>query len=382
MGKKAIVFASVNYNSNIKVGSQHYADELLSLGYEVYYVSFPVSIFHYFAYFRKSSDARNRLKSLKVQSGKLISVVPFSIFPLFNFFPFDSPLFLKHWIYFSNIFYSSNFKKFASESDLIWCESAFFFTLINRILSINSKIKMIFRLSDNVLAFNNFPKYYEVMLNSMFEKSSKIVVSAISLNNVIQQKYNFKIVHLPNGINIDKLKNYSTNIPKEYINDNNFKIVYIGAIESWFNWNLIKLLLDSLPNISIYLIGPDDKIEKKLISNYHNLKVLGPRNHQFIGEYITNANLGIIPFIRNDLINYVDPIKFYEYTYFGIPTVCTYWDEVSELGNYLFLAKTEVEFLKSVIDVFEKNKVFQTKEKFNLNFRRWDLNLKHILSCI
>jgi hypothetical protein len=382
MKKKAIVFASVYYRSNIKVGSQHYADELVNLGYEVYYISYPVSIFHYFAYFTNSSESKNRLKSLKVKNENLTSVVPFSLFPLINLFPFNSPFFLLSWIYFSDIFYSKNFIKFASESELIWCESAFFVTLINKILSIKSDIKLIFRLSDNVLAFGNFPKYYKVLLNLMYEISNKIVVSALTLKNVIDQKYHEKIVHLPNGINIQRLKNYSTNIPVEYKYDNNFKLVYVGAIESWFNWDILKLLLDKLPNISIYLIGPSDKINKDFIFKYKNLKVLGPKNHKLIGEYIANANIGIIPFIRNDLINYVDPIKFYEYSYFGIPTVCTYWDEVSSLDNYLYLAKTDQEFLDFIINQFQQNHLFRAKERFNLTYRQWDYNLKYILSCI
>ena len=375
--KKAIVFSSVFYHSKIKVGSHHYAEALSKEGYEVLYISFPVSILHLFFFFKNDNLVRliNRFKYH--EKVYLNSFIPFSIFPLLNVFPFNSLFLLKKWVLFSDMYLNKRVNNFLENVDLIWVESAYFIDTVKYLKKNNTKIKIYTRLSDNVFAFNNFPKNYGYLLNESFSLSDKIIVSAKSLTKLIDEKFTNKVFHLPNGINNNHLKSYSIEMPSEYLIDKNeTKIIYIGALENWFDWEIILHILNKVSNISIYIIGPLNGNNIKI--KHDNLFLLGTRSHDQIGKYLKNANIGIIPFKRNDLIDYVDPIKFYEYSFFNIPTVCTFWDEVSMFTETIFLAKDKYEFSEHINFLINEKSIKNTLN-VDLTKRDWHQNLKRVI---
>jgi hypothetical protein len=375
--KKAIVFSSVFFHSNIKVGSHHYAEALADQGYDVLYVSFPVSIFHFLFFFKSDNLARIFRRYRINKKNKIHSFIPFSILPLFNFFPFNSLFFLKNWVNFSDIYLDKRISYYLKNVDIVWIESSYFINVVKKIKINNPDVKIFTRLADNVLAFKNFPPKYVCLLNESFSISDRIVISAKSLKSIIDKKYEEKLIHLPNGINTTHMDGYSIEMPNEYRVDNNpIKIIYIGAIESWFDWGIIRHLLDNLANVSIYIIGPLGKNISKIENK--NLHLLGSVPHDQIGRYIKNASIGIIPFIRNDLIDYVDPIKYYEYSYFGVPTVCTYWEEVSTFEDMIFLAKDKFEFYFQIKYLIDK-KFMSGNLKVDLTSRDWKKNLKKLV---
>ena len=72
-------------------------------------------------------------------------------------------------------------------------ESAYFIDTIKYLKKNNTQIKIYTRLSDNVFAFNNFPKNYGYLLNESFSLSDKIIVSAKSLTKLIDEKFANKV---------------------------------------------------------------------------------------------------------------------------------------------------------------------------------------------
>jgi hypothetical protein len=375
--KKAIVFASVYFNSKIKVGSHHYAEALKKEGYEVLYISYPISILHYIFFFKKENINRIFKRYSYSKKEQINSFIPFSLIPLFNIFPLNTILVLKNWIYISDLFFNSKVKSFFQGTDLIWVESAFYLNAIKSIKKNNTKTRIFSRLSDNVSAFDNFPHNYLYLLNDAFSISCKIIISAHTLKKTINPLFKDKIIHIPNGINTAKLSAYSKEMPIEYINDTNtIKIVYIGAIENWFDWDIVRHIANNFPNISIYIIGPCNHLNIDI--NYSNLFILGPRQHTDIGKYLYNANIGIIPFKRNELIDCVDPIKYYEYSFFNLPTVCSYWEEVSYFKDPIFLANNKYEFATNIQYLIDNNFLINNLN-IDLNQRDWYKNLTKIL---
>jgi hypothetical protein len=375
--KKAIVFSSVFFHSNIKVGSHHYAEALADQGYDVLYVSFPVSIFHFLFFFISDNLTRIFRRYMVHKRVKIHSFIPFSILPLFNIFPFNSLFFLKNWVSFSDIYLDKRIRYYINNVDIVWIESSYFINVVKKIKINNSNVNIYTRLADNVLAFKNFPPKYVYLLNESFSISNKIVISAKSLKSIIDIKYEQKLIHLPNGINTSNMDAYSIETPIEYrVDKNHIKLIYIGAIESWFDWGIIKHLLDNLADVSIYIIGPIGKNISKIESK--NLHLLGSVPHNQIGRYIKNASIGIIPFLRNELIDYVDPIKYYEYSYFGVPTVCTYWEEVSTFEDMIFLAKDKYEFYDQIKYLIDKNFLLGNV-KVDLTSHDWKKNLKKLI---
>jgi hypothetical protein len=377
---KAIVFASSHYESRLKVGSHHYADALANLGYDVLYISFPINIIHYVAAIFNDKHRARIFK--RIGKTKTVQhVIPFSLIPVNILYPFNTEFVCTNWIWLSGVLRVVDKFLNGQKCDVVWSESAFFVKIIKRIKSNNGFQKSFYRLSDNVVQFKNFPKVYGKMLNCSFDISDIIVVSASSLANIIDNKYLSKVRHIPNGIDLDKMSKYSRELPFEYLGKSSRKIIYIGALEYWFDWDIIKKIVFEIDSVDIFIVGPyEPRRIPTWAKKHYNVHLLGSRPHNHIGRYISNAAVGIIPFKRDKMIDHVDPIKYYEYSYFGIPTVCSYWLEVSEFKSIINLAKSPDEFVVQIKSVLDNRKV-EKKIDFGIDFskRNWLANLEEVL---
>ena len=142
---------------------------------------------------------------------------------------------------------------------------------------------------------------------------------------------------------------------KEKTKDGKIHIGYFGHLtDSWFDWELIFKLLKENENIYIHIIGygaPDTIVKK--VEKMDNIKYYGKVNPTELKEHAENWHLGIIPFTEGPLSQAVDPIKIYEYLYFGLPTVVT---GIGHIGSYPF-----VEYCKEHNQVAPAIKSFYNK---------------------
>lgn len=107
---------------------------------------------------------------------------------------------------------------------------------------------------------------------------------------------------------------------------------YFGHLtESWFDWDLIFEVLSD-PNIQLHIIGygASETTIKKL-KKMSNVKLYGKIKPQDLHKYVEKWHVGVIPFTKSKLSQAVDPIKIYEYLYFGLPTIAT---GIEHLENY------------------------------------------------
>ena len=121
---------------------------------------------------------------------------------------------------------------------------------------------------------------------------------------------------------------YSVNVlgdTKNIAKINSKKIGYFGHLtDSWFDWDILFKLVETYPNYLFEIIGygePDWVINKA--KEYSNLNLIGKVMPQDLHQYVENWTLGLIPFKKGRLAEAVDPIKIYEYLYFGLPTLVT-----------------------------------------------------------
>ena len=117
-------------------------------------------------------------------------------------------------------------------------------------------------------------------------------------------------------------------------------ITYIGTIDDWFDFNSVCAYAENNSNDKIYIIGPVSYLlaekKKEIEEKYKNIIFLGPVEHDLVPSYINESDVLIMPFILNDLIRCVDPVKVYEYLYLKKPVVSTYWDELEQFKNMMY----------------------------------------------
>ena len=138
--------------------------------------------------------------------------------------------------------------------------------------------------------------------------------------------------------------------------DTGISIGYFGHLcDAWFDWLLILGLLEKHKNIHLTIIGygETDEVRKK-IQRINNVSLVGKVGPRELHKYVSQWHIAVIPFKKSGLSEAVDPIKIYEYLYFGLPAVAT---GIPHLQSYPYVEVADNDpdvFYNSIVKLYEK----------------------------
>ena len=134
-------------------------------------------------------------------------------------------------------------------------------------------------------------------------------------------------------------------------------IGYFGHLtDAWFDWRQVFHLAKSRTDITFEIIGygEPDWVRQESAA-LPNLRLLGKVLPNDLHRYTSRWSAGFIPFVEGVLAEAVDPIKIYEYLYFGLPAIVT---GIRHLKDYPMTYFAE---RKDVLDALEH--ALQSKRK-------------------
>lgn len=90
---------------------------------------------------------------------------------------------------------------------------------------------------------------------------------------------------------------------------------YYGALAQWFDYTLWARTAQALPEYEFILVGPeyDLRLADTAIAGVANIHWLGSRPYAALPAYLRQFTVATIPFVVNDAINAVSPLKLFEY---------------------------------------------------------------------
>uniref|UniRef100_A0A7C4JR75 Polysaccharide pyruvyl transferase domain-containing protein n=1 Tax=Thermodesulfobacterium geofontis TaxID=1295609 RepID=A0A7C4JR75_9BACT len=141
------------------------------------------------------------------------------------------------------------------------------------------------------------------------------------------------------------------------INNDVVTIGYYGWLsEGRFDWDFVFDVAKTFKEIKIQLIGYalSDKVKEKL-EDFKNIEYVGTVNPNELKNFVAKWNIGMIPFNEKDISKGADPLKLYEYIYFGLPTVIKGISDLKE--------RPMVFYINSVEEFGEILKRFNSKDK-------------------
>jgi len=379
MGKRKVLIAASNYwTSPFKVGSHHYAREFARMGWQVAFISDPISPLHFL--FARSAELFQRYDIWKSGpasdlGGNLLSYVPLTILAPHNKAILRSSCVAKYWPIWTlpnvhNIIRKMDFE----EVDLLWFDSitqSFWLDVIKY-------KKSVLRIADKNIGFTKNTVAIQAMEHELIGKADLVVYTAKNLAGYIKSYKPKLMSYVPNGVNIENFTDGKHAVPSEYTNIPEPRVIYVGAIEDWFDLNLVKYCAESLPDVSFVLIGPP-KIDTSSLTGLKNVFLLGSRRYEQLPGYLSNSQVGIIPFIKNHpVVNSIHPIKLYEYLACGLTVVSVGWEELNEIKLNFFRADNYNQFVNFIKTGIEN----KDTEKQNLKLYSWEKATEKILKLI
>lgn len=103
-------------------------------------------------------------------------------------------------------------------------------------------------------------------------------------------------------------------------------IGYHGAVARWFDFDLMRGVAERLPRHEFVMVGPvepDVEASMDVLVRLPNVHRLGAVSSDDIPSYVAGFDVGVIPFVVDDLTRAVSPLKMYEYLAAQVPVVAT-----------------------------------------------------------
>lgn len=210
---------------------------------------------------------------------------------------------------------------------------------------------------------------------------SDLVFASSSLLKEKMEKYiskpGMEVVLVRNGYDFKKIYDIDQGKIKA-----SYKIGYIGTISEWMDYPAVVRSIEECGNIEYHLIG--------LVSgnNYVRKDKLfyeGVVEHDVLYDKVKDYDCLVMPFVVNDVVLSVDPVKLYEYISFGKCIISVCYPEIERFGEYVYFYHTTEEYCRLIRELslkgFPPKYSKESRDGF-LGENTWDERLGKIVESI
>ncbi len=225
------------------------------------------------------------------------------------------------------------------------------------------EFQVIFDCMDDISGFSNTEPFLLELEHELLAKCDKLVVSSQYLLNKYMH-YQTPVL-IRNAAEITHFSKSTKDITRPVFLEQpsvkgvqeTIKIGYVGAIAEWFDAGLVEEVARNETRFEFHLCGAVTASEPAQLDKVGNIHLHGEIPYYDVPSFLHEMDVLIIPFKIIPLIQACDPVKFYEYSAMGKPTVTTSLPELSRASDITFFATTPSEFSDQIHNAYKKGKV-------------------------
>lgn len=210
---------------------------------------------------------------------------------------------------------------------LTWLGSSAF---LNRI----KNKKVWYHLLDKLDLFPYFDDSYLELHHKIIGQANQVSYVAKPLESYIFNRKD--AIYLPNGVNPEEFLNIHEDfIPQDMaaiVNTGHKIIGYYGYIAEWMDYEMVRAAAIARPDYEFVFIGKAIHYDTSLFDDVPNIHLLGLKKYEELSDYAKLFDVATIPFVINETMDCVSPIKFYEYCALGLPVITS---KMKEMEKYV-----------------------------------------------
>jgi glycosyltransferase involved in cell wall biosynthesis len=349
--RKRILMACPNHwRSVFQVGSHSLARGFADLGWEVAFISDPISPLHLFGGW--NAELRARLASfwaggLWDEGARVWSYVPGALLT-----PHNKPLLRSGFVHrqWPRLTWPNVVRKVRRRGhgavDLLYIDSvqqSFWLDAVEYRRSV-------YRATDYSPHFEKSTPAARTVEREMARRVDLVVYPSPELAGFVESLGAARSLLLPNGVEYEFFARPRPDAPAEYRALSRPIAVYVGVILPWFHFEWVRQAAAALPGFSFVLIGPDELARREL-GGLPNVHVLGCRPYRDVPAYLQHADVGLMPFdVAREpaTVDCLNPLKLYQYLACGLPVVSSSWQALRRSGLPAVLCETAAEFVAAL----------------------------------
>jgi len=241
--------------------------------------------------------------------------------------------------------------------------------------------KMLVRIIDNYEGFSAGYSNFHPMMRKTLEAADGVFACSHFVRD-LYGGFRRDIEVVPNGVDLDRFSEAGLMEPELLKGIPHPRAVYVGAVAAWFDWDLMLALAKRMPAVHVLVIGPWLRAEPSPAGIPENLHLLGPVPYALVPAVLSHCSVGLVPFLLNDLVKGVSPIKVYEYLAAGIPVVSLRWPELEIEKLPITLASSLDEFVEGVGQALSCSESGRRELKEFAKECSWEKRLRKLLKQV
>ncbi|MBW3096896.1 glycosyltransferase [Pseudohoeflea coraliihabitans] len=212
------------------------------------------------------------------------------------------------------------------------------------------EFSVLFDCMDDIAGFSNTKPFLLQLERDLIEQCDRMVVSS----QYLLEKYS--AVKAPTMIrNAGEIDHFTHDEANEalplFLEQAGFErhpgkihIGYVGAIAEWYDTELLLRVATDHPEFLFHLCGSVTASSALKLGELSNVTLHGEIPYAQVPAFIRQMDVMIIPFKLLPIIQACDPVKFYEYSAMGKPTVATRMPELERAEHLVYFASDAAEF--------------------------------------
>ena len=191
------------------------------------------------------------------------------------------------------------------------------------------------------------------------KKATAIITTSDYLNNE-KLKLNPNSFVVKNGVDFPVFSKFSKT---EVIERDRKKVVFIGSLDPRFDIETVEYGVKNMSHFDFEFTGDmrNEALKSRLLK-YPNVKFFDPVKPNDVPELLAKYDVGIIPYIVNEVNKNIYPLKINEYLAVGVPLVMTPFAILPEFEGMVSVSKDKDDFILKLQEEADND----TNEKIKL----------------
>lgn len=206
------------------------------------------------------------------------------------------------------------------------------------------------RISDDWEHFGTVPPALIALHDEMVDKCDVVFVTSRRLKDKLATRRP-DAIYLPNAV-ADFFFSKAAAEPSMLAAYPRPRVVFVGKLDAWVDFDAIARVAERNPQASVLVVGPGTPAPRSYPPNVH---FTGPFPYRELPWLLGFCDIGLVPFVKNELTHAVSPLKLFEYLACGLATVATRLDEIEASKPPVTLCDTADEMAGAVTaQLFER----------------------------
>ena len=241
----------------------------------------------------------------------------------------------------------------------------------NLVRHLPPEFEIVFDCMDDITGFSNTSQAVIDLENDLLKGCDKLVVSS----QYLFDKYRDKAPALiRNGGDINHFSADAAAGPAPpFLAGSGFEkregtidAGYVGAVAEWFDHELIRRTATQNPDIRFHICGDVTVPEPAALDDLDNVHLYGEIAYDDVPAFIRQMDVMTIPFKLLPIIHACDPVKFYEHSAMGKPTVSTRLPELMRAEELIYFAETAEQYGARIRDACAAGALPEYRDKLRL----------------